>query len=85
MELNTHLSHPAFDPTDTGCMSTAARVVNAIDWVRDAPAGLVAVEDIPQSALLPGPRSGANPESFVAACAYGPMTLTQGQGISIPT
>jgi hypothetical protein len=35
-------------------MSTAARVVNAIDWVCDAPAGLVAVEDIPQSALLQG-------------------------------
>lgn len=54
VELNTHLSHPAFDPTDAGCISTAARVVNAIDWVCDAPAGLIAVEDVPQSALLRG-------------------------------
>lgn len=52
--MNTHLSHPVFDPTDAGCISTAARVVNAIDWVCDAPAGLVAVEDVPQSALMRG-------------------------------
>lgn len=54
VEMNTHLSHPVFDPTDAGCISTAARVVNAIDWVCDAPAGLVAVEDVPQSALMRG-------------------------------
>lgn len=54
VELNTHLSHPVLDPTDAGCISTAARVVNAVDWVCDAPAGLLAAEDIPQSALMRG-------------------------------
>jgi len=54
VELNTHLSHPVLDPTDAGCISTAARVVNAIDWVCNAPAGLIAVEDVPQSALMRG-------------------------------
>lgn len=54
VELNTHLSHPVLDPTDAGCISTAARVVNAIDWVCNAPPGLIAVEDVPQSALMRG-------------------------------
>ncbi|MFC3964120.1 NAD(P)H-dependent amine dehydrogenase family protein [Nocardia jiangsuensis] len=54
IEINTHVSHPVLDPTDAGCISTAARVVNAIDWVCDAPAGLVSVEDIPQTAVLNG-------------------------------
>jgi 2,4-diaminopentanoate dehydrogenase len=54
VELNTHLSHPVLDPTDAGCISTAARAVNAIDWVCSAPAGLVAVEDVPQSAVMRG-------------------------------
>ena len=47
VELNTHVSHPGLDVTEAGCLSTAARVVNAIDWVCRAPAGLIAVEDIP--------------------------------------
>ncbi|MEV0355604.1 dihydrodipicolinate reductase [Nocardia sp. NPDC050697] len=54
IEINTHVSHPIFDSTDAGCISTAARVVNAIDWVCAAPAGLVSVEDIPQTAVLNG-------------------------------
>jgi hypothetical protein len=54
VELNTHLSHPKFDATDAGCISTAARVINAIDWVCGAPTGLIAVEDIPQSAVIRG-------------------------------
>jgi hypothetical protein len=54
VELNTHVSHPVLDSTDAGCISTAARVVNAIDWICRAPAGLIAVEDIPQAALIRG-------------------------------
>lgn len=54
VEINTHLSHPRFDATDAGCMSTAGRVVNVIDWVCQAPAGLVSVEDIPQTAMIRG-------------------------------
>ncbi|MGW0181644.1 NAD(P)H-dependent amine dehydrogenase family protein [Nocardia sp. NPDC003345] len=54
VEINTHVSHPRFDATDAGCISTAARVVNAIDWVCDAPAGIVSIEDIPQPAVVKG-------------------------------
>ncbi|WP_068270776.1 dihydrodipicolinate reductase [Aldersonia kunmingensis] len=54
VELNTHVSHPVLDSTDAGCISTAARVVNAIDWICNAPAGLISVEDIPQTALIRG-------------------------------
>lgn len=54
VEVNTHLSHPVLDSTDAGCISTAARVVNVIDWVCRAPAGLLAVEDIPQVAMVRG-------------------------------
>lgn len=54
IETTTHLSHPVLDVTDAGCISTAARAVNAIDWVCSAPAGLVAVEDIPPIALIRG-------------------------------
>lgn len=54
IEMSTHLSHPVFDVTDAGCISTAARVVNAIDWVCSAPSGLISIEDIPPTALLPG-------------------------------
>jgi len=54
VELNTHVSHPVLDVTEAGCVSTAARVVNAIDWVCDAPKGLIAVEDIPQAAVIRG-------------------------------
>jgi len=54
VELNTHVSDPALDVTEAGCVSTAARVVNAIDWVCRAPKGLIAVEDIPQSAVIRG-------------------------------
>jgi hypothetical protein len=35
-------------------VSTAARVVNVIDWLCGAPAGLIAVEDIPQAAVIRG-------------------------------
>lgn len=62
VELNTHLAHPVFDPTDAGCISTAARAVNAIDWVCRAPAGLVAVEDIPPAALMRGLLWGDPPD-----------------------
>lgn len=54
VEINTHVSHPRFDSTDAGCISTAARVVNVIDWVCRAPAGLVAVEDIPVVEMVRG-------------------------------
>jgi hypothetical protein len=63
VEVNTHVSHPVLDSTDAGCISTAARVVNAIDWVCRAPAGLVAVEDIPQSATIRGLMWGGLPGS----------------------
>lgn len=54
VEINTHVSHPILDSTDAGCISTAARVVNAIDWVCSAPSGLISVEDVPQSAIMRG-------------------------------
>lgn len=54
VELNTHVSHPFYDATDAGCISTAARVVNVIDWVCRAPKGLVSVEDIPPTAAIRG-------------------------------
>ena len=54
VELNTHVSHPVLDSTEAGCISTAARVVNAIDWICRGPKGLIAVEDIPQSAIIRG-------------------------------
>ena len=54
VELNTHVSHPLLDVTEAGCLATAARVVNAIDWICRAPHGLIAVEDIPQSEIIRG-------------------------------
>jgi 2,4-diaminopentanoate dehydrogenase len=54
VELNTHVSHPVLDATEAGCVSTAARVVNAIDWICRAPKGLIAVEDIPQAEVIRG-------------------------------
>ncbi|WP_041783372.1 NAD(P)H-dependent amine dehydrogenase family protein [Mycolicibacterium chubuense] len=54
VELSTQLSHPVLDVTDAGCLSTAARAVNAIDWVCRAPAGLVSIEDIPPVAMIRG-------------------------------
>lgn len=54
IEVSTHLSHPVLDVTDAGCLSTAARAVNAIDWVCQAPAGLAAVEDIPPTSMIRG-------------------------------
>lgn len=54
VEINTHVSHPVYDSTDAGCISTAARVVNVIDWVCRAPAGLIAIEDVPQVAMIHG-------------------------------
>ncbi|OBK35429.1 dihydrodipicolinate reductase [Mycobacterium sp. 1245111.1] len=54
VELNTHVSHPRLDVTEAGCYSTAARVINAIEWICGAPAGLIAVEDIPPVELIRG-------------------------------
>ncbi|ULE31647.1 NAD(P)H-dependent amine dehydrogenase family protein [Mycobacterium sp. IDR2000157661] len=54
VEVSTLLSHPVLDVTEAGCVSTAARVVNAVDWVCRAPAGLVAVEDIPPAEMVRG-------------------------------
>jgi hypothetical protein len=54
VEINTHVSHPLFDPTDAGCIATAARAVNAIEWVCRAPAGLIGVDEIPPTATLRG-------------------------------
>jgi 2,4-diaminopentanoate dehydrogenase len=54
VELNTHVSDPVLDVTEAGCVSTAARVVNVIDWICNAPKGLIAVEDIPQAEIIRG-------------------------------
>ncbi|CAM2842643.1 dihydrodipicolinate reductase [Mycobacterium intermedium] len=54
IEINTHVSHPSFDTTDAGCISTAARVVNVIDWVCRAPAGLIAADQVPPAEALRG-------------------------------
>lgn len=54
VELNTNVSHPGLDVTEAGCYSTAARVINAIDWICRAPAGIIAVEDIPPVELIRG-------------------------------
>ncbi|MCV7300993.1 dihydrodipicolinate reductase [Mycobacterium barrassiae] len=54
VEVSTHLSHPTLDVTEAGCVSTAARVVNVIDWVCRAPAGLIALEDIPPAEMVRG-------------------------------
>jgi hypothetical protein len=54
VEMNTHVSHPVFDSSDAGCISTAGRAVNAIDWVCGARKGLIAVEDIPLSVTMRG-------------------------------
>ena len=40
VELNTHVSDPVLDVTEAGCVSTAARVVNVIDWVCARPQGI---------------------------------------------
>jgi hypothetical protein len=54
VELNTHVSHPELDSTEAGCMSTAARVVNVIDWICCAPAGLISIEQIAQAEVIRG-------------------------------
>lgn len=54
IEVSTHLSHPTLDVTDAGCLATAARAVNAIDWVCRAPSGLLAIEDVPPTELIRG-------------------------------
>ncbi|GFG51319.1 diacylglycerol kinase [Mycolicibacterium agri] len=54
VEVNTHVSHPTLDVTEAGCVSTAARVVNVIDWVCRAPKGMLAVEDIPSAEAIRG-------------------------------
>lgn len=54
VELTTHLWHPVLDVTESGCVSTAARAVNAIDWVCRAPAGVIELADIPPTELIRG-------------------------------
>jgi hypothetical protein len=54
VELNTHVSDPVLDVTEAGCVSTAARVVNGIDWICRAPKGLIGVEDILQAEIIRG-------------------------------
>ncbi|MDT5337451.1 MAG: hypothetical protein QOD90_2956 [Mycobacterium sp.] len=54
VEMNTHVSHPDLDSSDAGCISTAGRAINAIDWVCRAPKGLIDVEDIPLSVTMRG-------------------------------
>ncbi|MGY4870095.1 NAD(P)H-dependent amine dehydrogenase family protein [Mycolicibacterium elephantis] len=54
IEMNTLLSHPKLDVTEAGCVSTAARVVNVIDWVCRAPSGLISMEEIPPSEMARG-------------------------------
>ena len=54
VEVNTHVSHPLFDTTDAACISTAARAINVLDWVCDAPPGILSVEDIPPVVAMRG-------------------------------
>lgn len=54
VEIDTLLSHPVLDVTEAGCVSTAARVVNVIDWVCRAPSGLISMEEIPPSEMARG-------------------------------
>ncbi|OBB19887.1 dihydrodipicolinate reductase [Mycolicibacterium elephantis] len=54
IEMNTLLSHPKLDVTEAGCVSTAARVVNVIDWVCRAPKGIISMEEIPPSEMARG-------------------------------
>jgi hypothetical protein len=54
VELNMHVSDPVLDVTEAGCVSTTARVVNAIDWICRAPKGLISVADIPQAEVIRG-------------------------------
>lgn len=54
VEVSTHLSHPVLDVTEAGCVSTAARAVNVIDWVCAAPPGIIALHDIPSTAMIGG-------------------------------
>ncbi|EKF22404.1 dihydrodipicolinate reductase, family protein [Mycolicibacterium hassiacum DSM 44199] len=54
VEMNTMLSHPTLDVTEAGCIATGARVVNVIDWVCRAPAGIVAADQIPPAEMVRG-------------------------------
>ena len=54
VEVNTHVSHPLLDTTDAACIATAARAVNAIEWVCAAAPGILSIEDIPQTAVMRG-------------------------------
>ncbi|MFV1365174.1 dihydrodipicolinate reductase [Mycolicibacterium elephantis] len=54
VEIDTLLSHPVLDVTEAGCVSTAARVVNVIDWVCRAPKGIISMEEIPPSEMARG-------------------------------
>lgn len=47
VEINTHLGLDGVDHNQGGVISTAARAVNAIPAVCEAPAGLLAAEDLP--------------------------------------
>jgi hypothetical protein len=49
VELNSHVGLHGFSETEAGVVATAARIVNAIDAVRAAPAGLLGVVDLPAS------------------------------------
>jgi hypothetical protein len=54
VEINTHVSHPVLDPTDAGCISTAARALNAVEWVCSAPPGLVSIDEMLPTATIRG-------------------------------
>jgi hypothetical protein len=47
IEINTHLGLAGIDHNQAGVISTAARAVNAIDAVCDAPPGLLGAQDLP--------------------------------------
>ena len=49
VEINTHLGLDGVDQNEAGVISTAARAVNAIEAVCLAPAGLLALKDLPVS------------------------------------
>ena len=49
VEVNSHVGLGAIPETEAGVIATAARVVNAIDAVCDAPPGLLGLVDLPAS------------------------------------
>ncbi|HEY5108796.1 MAG TPA: hypothetical protein VII96_04225 [Acidimicrobiales bacterium] len=47
VEINTHLGRDGVDHNEAGVIATAARAVNAVEAVCEAPPGLLSVRDLP--------------------------------------